>query len=233
VKLSRSWTLVACGGALAIAALAWLARGGMLEQTLQRVESLGAWGPLALVGVYVVASVLFVPGLILNLAAGALFGVVVGSLCALAGSTLGAIAAFLVGRAVARKHLAERLRSSERAAALDAAVGKEGFKVVVLSRLSPGLPFNVINYLFGLTRVSFRDFALGSLVGMLPFRVAYAWIGAVAGTFAEATGEGGALDSHNWALLAGGLCVTVGFSIWIARIARRAMRAELEAARRA
>jgi uncharacterized membrane protein YdjX (TVP38/TMEM64 family) len=226
VKLSASWIAGVFVVAATIAALFFLEHPGPLESLLDGVERLGPWGPLALVGIDVVATVLFVPGLLLNIAAGALFGVFVGSVCSLTGSTLGAIAAFLVGRRLRRKRDAQSL--DERTRALDAAVGQEGFKVVLLSRLAPGVPFNVLNYALGLTRVSFRDFTLGSVVAMLPFRVAYAYIGSVAGTFASLHGEVEAMSGSRWTLLIAGLAVTVLCSLWIARIAKRAMQPYLE-----
>ena len=125
--------------AVCLIALAILGQLVPVEGVIEWLEGLGAWGPIALVGVFIVASIALVPGLILNITAGALFGVVVGSIAALAGSTLGAMAAFLIARTVGRKRLEKWLKGEKRVEALDAAVARSGFKVVVASRLSPGI----------------------------------------------------------------------------------------------
>lgn len=184
----------------------------------------------ALLGVlYVGAAVLGAPGLILTLAAGFLFGVVWGTVVVSVGSVVGATAAFLIGRFVARDWVARRIGGSDRFQAIDGAVGRNGFKIVLLTRLSPVFPFNVLNYLFGLTDVRFRDYVLASWIGMLPATVLYVYFGTtiqsiaalIAGEF-----EGGA---GQVALLAGGLAATLLVAVLITRVARRAISEEIPA----
>ncbi|MEO6708819.1 MAG: TVP38/TMEM64 family protein [Planctomycetota bacterium] len=217
--------LVAAG----LIALAILGQLVPVDRVIEWLESLGAWGPVALVGVFIVASMALVPGLILNITAGALFGVVIGSIAALAGSTLGAMAAFLIARTVGRKRLEKWLKGEKRVAALDAAVGRAGFKVVVASRLSPGIPFNVLNYAYGVTRVSFRDFALGSLIGMIPYRIVYAYIGSVlgkaAGLHSPLHGESSVFE---WVLVLGGFATTLVFVFWVTRMAKAVLAEPVE-----
>ncbi len=114
---------------------------------------------------YVVASVFFLPGSVLTLGAGFLFGVPVGFRSAWIGATLGACAVFFVGRTLARDWIAAKVAGNSKFAAVDEAVGKEGFKIVFLLRLSPLFPFNFLNYALGLTKVSFKHYALASLIG--------------------------------------------------------------------
>lgn len=176
-----------------------------------------------LIVLYIAATVLGAPGLVLTLAAGFLFGIVWGTAIVSAGSVLGATAAFLIGRFVARDWVTGRIGASDRFRAIDRAVGRNGFKIVLLTRLSPVFPYNVLNYLFGLTEVRLRDYVLASWIGMFPATVLYVYFGTtiqniaalIAGDF-----EGGVAQG---ALLAAGLVATVIVAGLVARIARRAI----------
>ncbi len=181
------------------------------------------------VAAYTVAAVLAVPGTLLTLGAGFTFGLVFGVALVSAGSVLGAIAAFLLGRFVARGWVARRIADSPRWRALDSATRHDAFTLVLLARLSPLLPYNMLNYAFGLTAVRLRDYALGSWVGMLPATVLYVYIGSLAKNVAALTS--GDLDA-GWAtraLLVGGLIATVALTLLITRRATRALRHRLEA----
>jgi uncharacterized membrane protein YdjX (TVP38/TMEM64 family) len=123
-----------------------------LRELLQWISGLGASAPLVFMPLYVVACVLFVPGSILTLSAGFLFGVVRGSVYVSIAATLGATLAFLIGRYFARQWVAARLANYPKFNAVDEAVAREGWKIVALTRLSPVFPFNLLNYSFGLTR---------------------------------------------------------------------------------
>jgi len=182
---------------------------------------------------YTAAAVLAVPGTILTLAAGFVFGVAFGAALVSAGSLLGAIAAFLLGRFSTRSWVAERVARSPRLRALVAVTREDGFRIVLLARLSPLLPYNVLNYLFGLTAVRFRDYALGSWLGMLPATVLYVYIGSLTKTVSALTS--GNLDAA-WprrVLLVGGFLATVGLTVLIARRATRELRERLAAEDRA
>jgi uncharacterized membrane protein YdjX (TVP38/TMEM64 family) len=134
--------------------------GEWLDGVLDRLRQLGVWGPILFSMIYVVASVIFVPASWLTLGAGYAFGVVAGALSALTGGLLGAVATFFLGRTLARHIVESRLAKSPRFAALDRGVADEGFKIVLLVRLTPALPFAPLNYAFGATRVRFRDYRL-------------------------------------------------------------------------
>src|SRR2546428_9111738 len=138
-----------------------------LASFLEWVQGIGPWGAVLFGAVYVPAAVLLVPGSLLTLGTGFVFGLAKGTVIVSLGSTAGAAAAFLVGRTLAHDWVARRTAGRPRLAAIGRAVEIEGFKIVLLTRLSPVLPFNLLNYAFGLTAVPFRTYVVASWVGML------------------------------------------------------------------
>jgi len=199
-----------------------------LDSVLRWAEGLGVWGPIVVAGIYIGACVVFLPGSVLTLGAGFLFGVLKGTVTVSIGSTLGACAAFLVGRTVARDWVTEKVADNAKFAAIDEAVGQQGFKIVLLTRLSPIFPFNMLNYAFGLTRVRFGHYALASWVGMLPGTVMYVYLGhatrAVTQSLTDATAgpaqRGTAEQIFFWV----GLAVAIAVAVFVTRIARRALQ---------
>jgi uncharacterized membrane protein YdjX (TVP38/TMEM64 family) len=177
---------------------------------------------------YTVAAVLAVPGTILTLSAGFVFGLAFGAPLVSAGSLLGAIAAFLLARFSTRGWVAKRVERSPRLQALAAVTRHDGFTIVLLARLSPLLPYNALNYLFGLTPVRFRDYVLGSWLGMLPATVLYVYIGSLTKTVA-ALPEGNLAAWPRRVLLVTGFLATVGLTALIARRATRELRDRLAA----
>jgi uncharacterized membrane protein YdjX (TVP38/TMEM64 family) len=202
------------------AALRFLGIQELLKDALDRVSGLGAWGVLLYILIYILACVLFLPGSILTLGAGVLFGVVKGTVVVSAAATCGATCAFLVGRYLVRGWVAEKMASYPRFKAIDEAVGREGWKIVGLTRLSPVFPFNLLNYAFGLTRVSLRDYFWASWIGMLPGTVLYVYLGALAGDLALlGTGER-ARTPAEWIFYLVGLAATVAVTVYVTHLAR-------------
>jgi uncharacterized membrane protein YdjX (TVP38/TMEM64 family) len=198
-----------------------------MADALVCVEQSGVWGPVVLCVFYVVCCVFLVPGSIPTLAAGFLFGVLAGSLTAVIGSTVGACAAFLVGRTMARGWVARRIARSRRFTEIDRMIGRHGFKVVLLSRLSPISPFVILNYLFSLTKVSFWEYASGSLIGMIPGTVMFVYFGAGLRSVAQvreyAKGQIPSTPTERvffWA----GLVVAVAVTVFLARLAHTSLR---------
>lgn len=218
-------------GAAALVALYFLGReaGGLIPRFGAWVESLGVWGPVVFILGYAVATVGFVPGSPLTLVGGAVFGVVWGTAYVLIGATLGASAAFLVARYFARGAIERRLEGHPRFQAIDRAVGKEGFKIVALLRLSPVFPFNLLNYALGLTKVRFLHYFAACLF-MLPGTLLYVYTGSLAGDAAAALAEGGesGRSPAEWALLVAGLLATAVVTVIITRKARRVLAQEVE-----
>jgi len=216
----------------AVAAVVVLGRwgGARVPEFAERVRAMGAWGPAAFVAGYVVAAVAGIPGSLLTLAAGAIFGLWAGVLWVFVGATLGASAAFLVARYLARGPVERRAAGDPRFQAIDRAIAADGRRIVFLLRLSPVVPFTLLNYLLGLTRVRFVDFVVAS-VGMLPGTVLYVYSGKLAGDVAAAAGGSGpARGAGYYALLAVGLAATVAVTALVTRLARRALAGVTDAA---
>jgi uncharacterized membrane protein YdjX (TVP38/TMEM64 family) len=187
------------------------------------LETSGPWAPLAFIAAYVAGAVAFVPGSALTLVAGAVFGLKAGIPIVFAGAVLGSSAAFAIARTVARERVTRWLSRDPRAAAVNEAVASEGFRVVLLLRLSPVFPYTVLNYVFGASRVRYRDFLFGS-IGMLPGTVLYTYSGAVAGdAVALAAGTARPRGTVYYVLLAAGLAATLLVTVIVTRAARRAL----------
>ena len=176
-------------GVAALVALIVIGRelGAYVPRFAAWVEGLGVWGPVVFIAGYAAATVAFVPGSLLTLGAGAIFGLVRGVAYVFIAASIGATLAFLVSRYVARSAIERRLGSNEKLASIDDAVGEQGLKIVMLLRLSPVFPFNALNYGLGLTKVKLRDYVVAHL-GMLPATVLYVYYGKLAGDVAALAG---------------------------------------------
>lgn len=216
---------------LGLAVLALLIFGGRsaaeyVPRFAAWVEGLGVLGPVVFILGYAVATVAFIPGSVLTLASGAIFGVAKGTVFTLLGATLGASLAFLVARYLARGAIERRIAGNPRFAAIDRAVGREGFKIVALLRLSPVFPFNLLNYSLGLTRVRFLHYFAAS-IAMLPGTLLYVYYGAAAGSLASAVGGKTGKGPGDWAVLGLGLLATVAVTTYVTRLAGKALRQEI------
>lgn len=195
----------------------------ILKNALESIAHLGPWGPAAFILIYIVATVLFIPGSLLTLGAGVLFGVVGGSICVSVGSTLGAACAFLTGRYLTRDWVSKQIENNQKFKAIDEAVKREGAKIVLLTRLSPIFPFNLLNYAFGVTQVSFKDYFFASWIGMMPATVMYVYIGSLAGSLAALGEKGRSRTAAEWALYGIGLVATIAVTVYATRIAKKAL----------
>lgn len=196
----------------------------ILRDALEWVDNLGAIAPIAFMLIYIIATVAFLPGSILTLGAGVLFGVIQGSIYVFFGATIGATLAFLVGRYLARGWINQKIAGNQKFSAIDKAVGKEGLKIVLLTRLSPVFPFNLLNYGLGVTGVSLKDYVLGS-VGMIPGTIMYVYLGSLAGSIATIGGETqpNANPVAQWAIRMIGFIATVAVTLYVTKIARQAL----------
>jgi uncharacterized membrane protein YdjX (TVP38/TMEM64 family) len=209
-----------------LAALVILGRqaGHHIPQFAQWVNGLGVWGPLVFVFGYALATVAFVPGSLLTLAAGAIFGLAKGVIYVFIAAILGSSSAFLVSRYLARQTIERRLAANPRFAAIDRAVGAQGRKIIFLLRLSPVFPFNLLNYALGLTQVRFVDYVMAS-VGILPGTLLYVYYGKLAGDVAVlAGGAAPEKGAGYYAVLILGLVATIIVTTLVTRTARRALR---------
>lgn len=195
----------------------------ILRNALDWISGLGALGILIFIALYILACVLFLPGFILTLGAGVVFGVVKGSIAVSIGATLGAACAFLVGRYLARDWVAGRIAGNDKFKAVDEAVAREGWKIVLLTRLSPIFPFNLLNYAFGLTKVRLKHYFIASWIGMIPGTIMYVYIGSLAGSLANLGAGGHKRTTGEWILYGVGLLATIAVTIYVTKIARKSL----------
>lgn len=179
---------------------------------------------------YIGATVLLMPGSLLTLAAGFLFGLVAGYAIVAVASVTGAACAFLVGRFFARDWVAQKLESMPRFSALDRSIEKRGALIVLLTRLSPLFPFNLLNYGLGLTKVNFWTYVGVSWLGMIPGTLLYVYLGSVASNLTSLlAGEVGDSPVGSW-LFYVGLVATLILTIVITRIAGKELGQQLDEA---
>jgi len=207
-----------------IAAMALLPVKDWLVKVLQWTRNLGVWGPVFVAAFYIVACILFLPGSVLTLGAGFIFKLLVGTITVSIGSTLGACAAFLVGRTIGRGWISGKVATNGKFAAIDDAVGRQGFKIVLLIRLSPIFPFNLLNYAFGLTKVSIGKYALASWIGMLPGTLMYVYFGAGLRSLADAAAGKVETGATGQIFFWTGLVVTIAVTVFVTGLARKALK---------
>jgi len=198
----------------------------VLRTLLMRIEDLGWWGPVAFVATYNLATVLFVPGSVLTVGGGAIFGLWWGSVYVFAASTLGAVFAFAIGRYLCRDRVVKYMESHPKFKALDRAVSQQGLKIVFLTRLCPLFPFNLLNYALGITQVSLKDYVLGSF-GMIPGTIMYVYSGSLVGEVAAIGRETVYVSPQDsavkWLINIISFSATVAVTVYITRIARKAL----------
>ncbi len=215
--------LVLAIAAALVAAIRFFDVQQLFRAALAWISGLGPLGPIIFIGLYILACVFLLPGAILTLGAGAIFGFTQGAIAASVGATLGATCAFLVGRYLARDWVAGRVAGNATFAAMDEAVAREGWKIVFLTRLSPVFPFNVLNYAFGLTRVRLRDYFFASWLGMIPGMFMYVYFGSLAGDLANLGAGNSGRSPAEWIMYGVGLLATLAVTVFITRLAREAL----------
>jgi len=195
----------------------------ILTNTLQWINDLGPSAAIVFIIIYMVATVFFFPASILTLGAGIIFDIFFGSLYVFIAASIGASLAFLVGRYIARGWVEKRIEGNPRFKAIDQAVAEEGMKIVLLTRLSPIFPFNLLNYAYGLTKVTFRDYVIGTL-GILPGTIMYVYVGSLAKDLATLGSEEVTAPSEiQWAIRIIGFIATVAVTVYVTKIARKAL----------
>lgn len=226
-----TWTRALIVAALlaAVAAAAWfLPVAGWTARLAALARETGTFGVVVFFAAYVVSTVALLPGSILTLAAGFAYGPLWGLAIASPASVTGATCAFLLGRTLLRDWAARKVGGSPRARAIDAAVEREGFKIVLLLRLSPLFPFNLLNYALSLSRVGLGEYVLASFLGMLPATALYVYLGSLAPAAAELSSAAQGGGTTRMVLYVAGLLATVAVVVIGARAARRALDSELQ-----
>lgn len=218
--------------ALAVAVVALAAAAALLPvghwagAVIERVRQAGASGVALFGAIYLIAPLLLMPASVLTLGAGFLYGPLRGTLLVSPLSVGAAAIAFLLGRTLTRRPVERRIAGDARFAAIDRAVGESGFRIVLLLRLSPVIPFVLLNYALGLTRVRFRTYLLASFIGMLPGTFLYVYLGSAATSAAQLSQHRGgpATRAAFWV----GIAATIAVVFVLTRIARRALGRALE-----
>jgi pyruvate/2-oxoglutarate dehydrogenase complex dihydrolipoamide dehydrogenase (E3) component/uncharacterized membrane protein YdjX (TVP38/TMEM64 family) len=187
------------------------------------VQSLGTLGPAVVVAAYVLSTVLLIPASIITLGAGTIFGLKTGFIVVVIGANLGALCSFMLARTFLREQVARWARENSKFRFLDEAIGRQGFKMVLLTRLSPIFPFILLNYFLGLTAVRTGAYVLANLFGMLPATFLLVYIGAAARDAIGAPTDESA-DFYQQILKYVGLLATIAVVVTVTRMARRALR---------
>ncbi|MEM8614705.1 MAG: TVP38/TMEM64 family protein [Cyanobacteria bacterium P01_H01_bin.105] len=195
---------------------------GTLQNALNWIDGLGAIAPIVFVIMYIFITVSFLPASVVTLGAGAVFGIVKGTILVFIGAMLGATAAFLIGRYLARDWVSKKVAGNRIFKAIYDAIEKEGRKIIFLVRLSPAFPFNLLNYGLGLTNVSLTDYVLGT-VGILPGTILYVYLGGVVGSAAA----GQERTPAEWAFLIVGLIATFAVVFIVTKVARKSLQESL------
>jgi len=189
------------------------------------ILELGSWGAIAFIIIYIIATIFLIPGSALTLGAGLIFGVIKGTIFVSIGSVMGATVSFLIGRYFLRTWVEKQIDTQPNFKAMDKAVAQQGWKIVGLTRLSPLFPFVFLNYAFGVTQVSLRDFVFASWLGMLPGTVMYVYLGSLPKTAAAVSG--GDTDTLKLILNIIGLIATVAVTVYVTKIAQKALEKEV------
>ncbi|MEM9485540.1 MAG: TVP38/TMEM64 family protein [Cyanobacteria bacterium P01_F01_bin.116] len=195
---------------------------GTLQNALNWIDGLGPIAPIVFIIMYIIITVSFLPASVVTLGAGAVFGIVQGTILVFIGAMLGATAAFLIGRYLARDWVSSKVSGNRIFKAIYDAIEKEGRKIIFLVRLSPAFPFNLLNYGLGLTNVSLLDYVLGT-VGILPGTILYVYLGGVVGSAAAGQDR----TPAEWAFLIVGLVATFAVVFIVTKVARKSLQESL------
>lgn len=201
----------------------------ILKNFLEWIEKdLGPWGPLVLAVAYIPLTVLAVPASVLTLGGGYLFGLPMGFAADSVGATIGAAAAFLLGRTIGRPFVISKLKDYPQFRLVAIAVHRSGFKIVLLLRLVPLLPFNMLNYLLSVTPVPIGSYMLASWLGMMPITFALVYVGTTLKDLSDVTHGWNEISKTRWAVVALGLIVSVVLIICATRVAKNALEKALD-----
>ncbi|GLJ40205.1 hypothetical protein SUGI_0824750 [Cryptomeria japonica] len=201
----------------------------MLKDFLVWIDkNVGPWGPPVLAVAYIPLTVLAVPASILTLGGGYLYGLPIGFVADSIGSTLGCTAAFLVGKTIGRSYVESKLKDYPQFQAVAIATQRSGFKIVLLLRLVPLLPFNILNYLLSVTPVGLGQYMLASWIGMMPITFVLVYVGTTIKDLSDVTHGWREVSTARWILLIASLVASVVLIILVTKIAKRSLAKALE-----
>ncbi|KAL9430896.1 hypothetical protein AB3S75_026150 [Citrus x aurantiifolia] len=186
-------------------------------------QDLGPWGPLVLIIAYVPLTVLAIPASILTLGGGYLFGLPLGVIADSVGATIGATAAFLIGRTFGRSFVISKLKNYPKFQAVAGAIQKSGFKIIFLLRLVPLLPFNILNYLLSVTPVHTGKYMLASWLGMMPSTFSLVYVGTTLKDLSDVTHGWNEISATRWVYMALGFVISVILMVCVAKVAKASL----------
>lgn len=225
-RIKSPWWSIAASLLFVATLLAVLVYFGVHEQVLhllQWFDAQGPWAPLFFILIMAAVVVLLLPGVLFTTGAGFVFGVVEGSIYVVAGTTLGAILAFLIARYLFGERARQFILARSRLRVVDKELTPHGWKIVLLTRLIPFFPGKISNYFFGLTSFSLRGYAGGSLLGFIPFSIHNAYLGSLAADLSTLGARSADRTPLEWALYGGGFIAAVLAVVTLNRLARRAL----------
>ncbi|KAG6491474.1 TVP38/TMEM64 family membrane protein slr0305-like [Zingiber officinale] len=191
-------------------------------------QNLGQWGgPVVLTVAYIPLTILAVPAAVLSLGGGYLFGFPIGFLADSVGATIGSVAAFLLGRALGRSYVISKMKDYPDIQAAAIAIEKSGFKIVLLLRLAPLVPFCLSNYFLSVTSISLAEYTMASWLGMMPITLALAYVGTTLKELAEVTHGWSEVSIARWALMIAGLLISAVLMVCVTREAKAALQRTL------
>lgn len=191
-------------------------------------QDLGPWGPVVLAIAYIPLTILAVPASVLTLGGGYLFGLPVGFVADSIGATIGATAAFILGRTIGRSYVISKLKNYPKFQAVAIAIQRSGFKIVLLLRLVPLLPFNMLNYLLSVTPVPLGEYMLASWVGMMPITFALVYIGTTLKDLSDVTHGWSEVSTTRLFFIASGFVISVILIVYITKVAKASLEKALE-----
>lgn len=218
LRKKRVWAAIAVASCL-IVIISHLPLATWLPDTRDWIASQGIWAFPTFIAIYIVAAVLGLPNIVLILAAGPLFGLTEGVISASVADTLSIAACFIIGQTVGRRWITSAVRENSRFHKLDRAFARKGWKIVLLTRLSPVLPSNILNYGFSLTQINFWEYLFFSWLGMLPVIFTYVYVGTFGAKIISQ-------QSEHQLFQALGLAATVGVMFYATKLAASALRTE-------
>lgn len=229
-KPTIKWSIFFCLGL----ALVLLIKHGELSQilvpTLQWIDGLGNLGAIAFVGIYIVANIFCIPGSILALAGGVLFGKVVGACLVFTGGFIGAYNAFILGRYFLQTWVEKRAAQNSYLKIIDRIIETEGWKIACLLHLSPLIPFNLLNYALGASKITHKSFIFATAIGILPGVILYTFLGSSISDLTMIFT--GMLDDSDrkiqWLFSILGIVSTLGISLYLAQLARQEIANRME-----
>uniref|UniRef100_A0A5B6Z8U7 VTT domain-containing protein n=1 Tax=Davidia involucrata TaxID=16924 RepID=A0A5B6Z8U7_DAVIN len=186
-------------------------------------QDLGPWGPLVLAVAYIPLTILAVPASVLTLGGGYLFGLPVGFVADSVGATIGATAAFLFGKTIGRSYVISKLKNYPKFQAVAIAIQRSGFKIVLLLRLAPLLPFNMLNYLLSVTPVHLGEYILASWVGMMPITFALVYVGTTLKDLSDVTHGWNEVSTTRWVFMVSGFLISVIIMVYVTKVAKEAL----------